>query len=111
MAAAGGCWRLRELVGEPLAKEILLAGRVLGADEAQAVRLVNEVVPGDGLLAAADRWADRILRGSPLALRLTKLAMAAPPGAHPRFDDMAQAILFETAEKHERMTAFLERRR
>ncbi len=111
MAAAGACWRLRELVGEPLAKEILLAGRVLSAEEALAVRLVNEVVPQDELPAAADRLAARIAKNAPLALRLTKLALAAPPGAHPRFDDVAQAVLFETEEKHERMTAFLERRR
>ncbi|WP_308805490.1 enoyl-CoA hydratase/isomerase family protein [Acrocarpospora pleiomorpha] len=110
MAAAGACWRLRELVGEPLAKEILLAGRVLAAEEALDVRLVNQLVPEDELPAAADRLADRIGRNAPLALRLTKLALAAPPGAHPRFDDVAQAVLFETEDKHERMTAFLERR-
>jgi enoyl-CoA hydratase len=111
MAAAGACWRLRELVGEPLAKEILLAGRVVAAEEALAVRLVNELVPEEELLAAADRLASRIGRNAPLALRLTKLALAAPPGAHPRFDDVAQAVLFETEDKYERMTAFLERRR
>ena len=36
MAAAGATWRLRELVGEPLAKEILLAGRILNAEESLA---------------------------------------------------------------------------
>ena len=41
MAAAGATWRLKELVGEPLAKEILLAGRILTGDEALAVRLVT----------------------------------------------------------------------
>jgi enoyl-CoA hydratase len=41
LAAAGATWRLAELVGEPLAKEILLAGRVLKADEARAVRLAT----------------------------------------------------------------------
>ncbi|WP_203935726.1 enoyl-CoA hydratase/isomerase family protein [Planosporangium mesophilum] len=111
MAAAGACWRLRELVGEPLAKEILLAGRMVSAEEALAVRLVNELVAEDELLAAADGLVSRIARNAPLALRLTKLALAAPPGAHPRFDDVAQAVLFETEDKYERMTAFLERRR
>ena len=46
----------------------------------------------------------------PLALRLTKLALHAPPGAHPRFDDVAQAVLFESADKHRRMTEFLDRK-
>lgn len=110
LAAAGATWRLRELVGEPLAKEVLLAGRVLNADEALAVRLLNEVVEPDDLLAAGHRWADRIARSAPLAVRLTKSALRAPREAHPLIDDVAQAVLFETEEKVERMTAFLERK-
>jgi enoyl-CoA hydratase len=110
VAAAGACWRLRDLVGEPLAKEVLLAGRVLDAAEALACRLVTEVVPPQDLMAAAHALVDRIGRGAPLAVRLTKLALAAPRESHPAIDELAQAILFETQEKHDRMTAFLERR-
>lgn len=110
LAAAGASWRLPELVGEPLAKELMLAGRTLDADEALGVRLLNEVVPPDQLLATADAWVDRILRNAPLALRLTKLALRAPREAHPVFDNVAQAILFETGDKADRMDAFLARR-
>ncbi|GAA3621079.1 enoyl-CoA hydratase/isomerase family protein [Nonomuraea rosea] len=111
LAAAGAAWRLAELVGEPLAKEILLAGRVLAADEALAVRLLNEVVePGD-LLAAGHRLADRITARAPLATRLTKAVFHAPRAAHPFVDDVAQAVLFETEEKQTRMTEFLNRRK
>lgn len=109
LAAAGACWRLRELVGEPLAKQVLLAGRVLTADEALAAGLVGELVDPAELLPAAHALVDRILKADPLALRLTKLALAAPPGAHPRFDDVAQAVLFESDEKRRRMTAFLDK--
>ena len=111
LAAAGGSWRLRELVGEPLAKEILLAGRVLDADEALAARLLNEVVPAADLEAAGHRWADRIAAQASLAVRLTKSAFHAPRDAHPLIDDVAQAVLFETQEKHDRMTAFLDRKK
>lgn len=111
LAAAGAAWRLPELIGEPLAKEILLAGRTLDAGEALAVGLLNEVVSADALMQTAHRWVDRILRNAPLALRLTKLALRAPREAHPVFDNVAQAILFETDEKHQRMDAFLARRR
>lgn len=111
LAAAGAAWRLRELVGEPLAKEILLAGRILGADEALAVRLLNEVVPVEELEAAGDRLAERISRQAPLAVRLTKSAFHAPRDAHPLIDNVAQAVLFETEDKYDRMTAFLERRK
>ena len=110
LAAAGASWRLRDLVGEPLAKEVLLTGRVLDAQEAYAARLVTEVVAPDQLEDAAHRLVDRILRAAPLALRLTKLALHAPAAAHPWFDDVSQAVLFETEDKYARMTAFLERR-
>ncbi|WP_165865700.1 enoyl-CoA hydratase/isomerase family protein [Vallicoccus soli] len=110
LAAAGATWRLRDLVGEPLAKEVLLAGRVLDAQECLAAHLVTEVVEPADLLPAAHRLVDRVLRSDLLALRLTKLALRVPAGAHPAFDDVAQAVLFETEEKERRMTAFLERR-
>lgn len=110
LAAAGATWRLSELVGEPVAKEILLAGRVLDADEALALHLLVEVVgPGD-LLAAGHALADRVCRQAPLAVRLTKAVFHAPRTAHPFIDDLAQAVLFETDDKQDRMTAFLDRR-
>lgn len=110
LAAAGANWRLRELVGEPLAKEILLAGRILGADEAVSANLLTEVVPVDDLEAAGHRLADRIAGQGPLAVRLTKQLFHAPRDAHPLIDDVAQAVLFETEEKFTRMTAFLNRK-
>lgn len=110
LAAAGATWRLKELVGEPLAKEILLAGRVLNAEEALAAHLVTELAEPEQLLAAAHALADRIARQDPLAVRLTKAVFAAPAEAHPVIDTLAQGILFESDAKFERMSAFLERK-
>lgn len=111
LAAAGASWRLRDLVGEPLAKELLLTGRVLSADEAAQAGLLNEVVEPPDLEAAGQRWADRIAKHAPLAVRLSKQVFHAPAEAHPYIDDIAQAVLFETQEKFDRMAAFLERRK
>jgi enoyl-CoA hydratase len=111
IAAAGATWRLAELVGEPVAKQVLLAGRVLTADEALALHLVTELHEAAELPAAADALADRILRNDPAALQATKRAMAAPRSAHPAIDLEEQAILFESEAKYERMTAFLERKK
>jgi len=111
LAAAGGAWRLRELVGEPLAKEVLLAGRILTGEEAREVRLLNELAAPEELEAAGHRLADRIARQAPLAVRLSKAAFHAPREAHPLIDNVAQAVLFETQEKQDRMTAFLNRRK
>lgn len=109
LAAAGAGWRLVELVGEPLAKEILIAGRILRADEAYAVRLLNEIVEPPDLMAAGQRLADTIGAQAPLAIRMTKALLHAPREAHPLIDNVAQAVLFETDEKFDRMAAFLNR--
>lgn len=109
LAAAGASWRLRELVGEPLAKQILLAGRVLGADEAKAANLITEIHDPAELLDAAHSLANRIGRQDPLAVRITKSVFHAPAEAHPLIDQLAQGILFESQAKFDRMQAFLDR--
>lgn len=103
MPAASACWRLRELVGLPLARRVVLGGLVLEAQEA----LVDEVVEPEQLMGAALGLAEQLARAAPLALQPTKLALAAPIDAHPRIDDLAQAVLFETAEKRQRMDELL----
>ena len=110
VAPAGALWRLRELVGEPLAKEVLLAGRVLDATDALAAHLITRVVEAGELLAAANELADEIAAKDPAATRATKSVMRMPRGEHPAIDLSAQAVLFDSDEKHRRMTEFLERR-
>jgi len=111
LAAAGATWRLREIVGEARASELLLTGRVLDADEALAAGLVSAIHPADELLDSAHAIADRIAANDPLATRHTKRALRAPREAHPAIDNELQAELFESPEKMRRMTEFLERRR
>jgi len=106
LAAAGACWRLRDLVGASVAKQVLLAGRRLDADDAYRLGLVAEIAPAEELLKHAHALLDRMGRSGPLALRLTKL-VADAPGGHPVIDDLAQAILFESEDKRTRMDTFL----
>lgn len=110
MAAAGGTWRLREIVGDGLASEMLLTGRLLTADEALRAGLVSSIHAADELLVAAHAIADRIAANDPLATQHTKRAMRAPRETHPGIDGDLQAELFESPEKMRRMTEFLERR-
>lgn len=109
--AAGALWRLRELAGEAIAKEMLFAGRILDAGEALQHGLISSVHPSEELLAAADVLADRIVAQDPLAVRVTKQVFAMPREAHPQVDNLAQAILFESEEKFTRMQAFLDRKK
>lgn len=111
VAAAGATWRLRELVGEPLAKEILLAGRTLTGDECLTAGLITELVEPGGLLDAAHAQADRVARQDPLAVRLTKAVFHAPREVHPLIDTIAQSILFESQAKFDRMQQFLDRKK
>ncbi|MFB9234849.1 enoyl-CoA hydratase/isomerase family protein [Plantactinospora siamensis] len=112
IAGAGATHRLPALVGEARAKELLFTGRRVEAAEALRIGLVNRVVAEpDELPAAAHELLDEIAKASSLALRLTKLAVDAPAAAHPQLDLVSQAVLFTDAEKHRRMTEFLDRRR
>jgi len=110
MAAAGATWRLRELVGESRASELLLTGRIIDADTALAWGIVSSLHDSDDLLAAAHALADRIAAKDPLATQHTKRALRAPRDQHPAIEFELQAELFESAEKFRRMTEFLEKR-
>jgi len=109
LAAAGASYRLAELIGKSVAKQVILGGRILDAGAALQHGLVAEVVESGTALSVACALADRIGRSSALALRLSKAVLdAASP--HPLLDDLAQAVLFESADKKDRMTRFLEKR-
>ncbi|MFJ6548629.1 enoyl-CoA hydratase/isomerase family protein [Microbacterium sp. NPDC091676] len=110
LAAAGASWRLKEIVGDARAIELLLTGRTVHAEEALRIGLVSSLHEPADLLAAAHAVADRIARNDPAATIATKRVFRAPRHQHPAVDLEEQATLFESPEKHRRMTAFLERR-
>jgi enoyl-CoA hydratase len=111
IAAAGASWRLPEIVGHARASELLLTARVIDADEALAWGLLSSVHEPDALLDAAHAIADRIAANSARATILTKRALLAPRAEHPAIDGELQAELFDSVDKHARMTAFLERKK
>ena len=76
VAAAGGVHRLPRQVPLKIAMGMLLAGRMLDAEEAHRYGLVNEGVPGDELAAAAERIASEIVSLAPLSARAhTQMAL------------------------------------
>jgi enoyl-CoA hydratase/carnithine racemase len=110
IAAAGATWRLPRLVGQPLAREMLLAGRTLDGDEAHAAGLVAALHAPEELDAAADALADRISALDPSALQHTKRLLGEDSPDPVAAVSAAQAQLFGSPAARERMTAFLERR-
>ena len=108
IAGAGANWRLRELVGIGTARRMLYLGHKLDGEQALAAGLVDELAEADALMGAATKIAQRIARNSWRAIELTKLSLALNRPATTSFDIAAQALLFESEDKHERMTKFLE---
>jgi enoyl-CoA hydratase len=110
--AAGGTRRLPRLVGDGFARELVFTGRIVDAAEALRIGLVNRVVAGEELAAEARRLAEEIARNGALALRVAKLALvAASRGADSdAFEKAGQALLFDSAEKDQRMRSFLDKR-
>lgn len=98
---------LVRLVGERLARRLLLGGEMLSADQALAVGLVTEVVDGDPL-GAALAWGQRIAANSPQALAATKRALWAvsPPSGLLDDDGLAPRL---TADAVAGLAAFFDR--
>ena len=110
--AAGGTWRLPRLVGLGRAKDLVFTGRILEADEAYALGIFERLADAGGAVAAALALAAEIAKNAPLALQVAKvslnaLARTSDPGPIER---LGQALLFDSPEKRERMTAFLEKK-
>jgi enoyl-CoA hydratase len=112
---AGGTQRLPRIVGLGRAKEMILTGARWDARRALEAGLVSEVVPLPRLLDAARELAGRVLELGPLAVRLAKRALNAsaemPLRAGLLYESALQAITFESADKTEGTTAFLEKRK
>jgi enoyl-CoA hydratase len=112
---AGATQRLPRIVGLGRAKELVLTGARWDAQKALAAGLVSEVVPAADLMKAARAMAERVLALGPLAVRLSKMALNAssqmPLAAGLVYESTAQAITFESADKSEGTSAFLEKRK
>ncbi len=110
----GGTQRLPRLVGRGRAIELCLTARIIKADEALRIGLVEMVFPGDQLLAEVDKIADSILAKGPLAIQYAKelinrgmdLDLANANG----LEVQAFTTLCATADKNEGLGAFLDKR-
>lgn len=111
---AGGTQRLPRLIGLGRAKHLILTGDAIDAKTALEWGLVTQVVPGAELMTAARALADRVLSRGPFAIRLAKMAVNASArvdlDSGLLIESLAQALCFQSDDKHEGTTAFLEKR-
>ncbi len=110
----GGTQRLPRLVGRSAALKLILTGEMIPAAEALRLGLVDEVVPAAGLLARAKALAFTLAGLAPLALAAAIETVDAGEGL-----PLEQALALEasafgrlssSADKHEGVAAFLEKR-
>ncbi|HEX4686400.1 MAG TPA: enoyl-CoA hydratase-related protein [Nocardioides sp.] len=84
VADSGGLLRLPRRLPEAIARELLLTGRRMNAEEAGRWGLVNRVVPGADLMDAALGLAAEITAGAPLAVAAIQEVLAATAGLEVR---------------------------
>ncbi|MGL5822115.1 MAG: short-chain-enoyl-CoA hydratase [Sarcina sp.] len=110
----GGTQRLPRIVGTGIAKELIYTGRIVKADEALRIGLVNKVVAPENLIDEAMAMAKSIAVNAPIAVKLCKDAINRGTQV-----DIDRAIVIEaedfgkcftTEDQKEGMTAFVERR-
>lgn len=111
----GSSYFLPRIVGSGRAAEILMTGRFVEADEAAAIGLVNRVVAPEQLLDEALATAGQIAANSPFGVLLTKRVLqqnvdAPSLTAALEVENRNQVLTSRTADMHEALTAFREKR-
>lgn len=109
-----GTQRLPRRVGKARAMEMILTGKMIKAEEALRIGLVNKVAEPDELLSEAADLAKEILQNGPLAVKYAKAAVSR--GLEMDLDSGIAlenelfAMCFATNDQKEGMQAFLEKR-
>jgi enoyl-CoA hydratase/carnithine racemase len=110
----GGTMRLTRTVGYAMAKELIMTARLIDAEEAVRIGLVNRVVAAGTQIAAAEELAREIARNAPLAVGLAKriidIGHSADKSTFMDLESMAQSSLFQTEDFREGAAALAQRR-
>lgn len=111
----GGTQRLARLVGKGMAMELILTGRIIDAQEALRIGLVNRVVPQNELLSHCEALAKEMMANAPLALECAIKAINIGLDKTLGEGLLNEAELFgkccETEDSKEGTKAFLEKRK
>lgn len=108
----GGTQRLTQLVGKGIAMELILTGKMIDANHAKNLKIINEVIPQEDLLNKGIEIANQILINSPKAISFAMKSIL----NYQKQDGFQNEIsyfgqLFQTEEFIEGTQAFLEKRK
>jgi len=110
----GGTMRLTRTVGYAMAKELIMTARMIDAEEAARIGLVNRVVAAGSQMTAAEELAREIARNAPLAVGLAKriidIGHNADKSTFMDLEVLAQSSLFHTEDLREGTAALAQRR-
>ena len=110
----GGTQRLPKIIGVGRANELITTGKIINAEEALRIGLVNVVAPQDELLMSARKMASTILRNGPRAiassLHCIQEGLAVPIKEGMEIEVQEFSKLFQHDERMEGLTAFIEKR-
>ncbi|QBX55951.1 enoyl-CoA hydratase/isomerase family protein [Nocardioides seonyuensis] len=111
----GTSYNLTRLIGPARAAEIGYTARLVGAEEAERIGLVNRVVPKDDLFGEAVAMARMIARNSPSGVRMSKRAIqrnqeVTSYAAALELENRGQALMSRTQDMPEALAAFREKR-
>lgn len=114
LPGAGGTQRLTRLLGMGRAKDVILLGRKIRAQEAVQIGLATKCVPQEKLMEEARNMAGKLLAKGPVAVRLAKRVVQASLSAGQDVgmltEMLALSVLCSTEDKAEGVGAFLEKR-
>lgn len=108
----GGTQRLPKLVGKGIANEMIFSAKMITAEKAKEIGLVNEVFPIDELLPKTIELATIISKNSPQGISKAIAAINASENENGfELEIKSFGELFDLADKKEGVTAFLEKRK
>jgi len=114
VAGDGGAFIWPQRIGYARAKEYLLTGELVPAPKAEQIGLINHAVPASELDAAVDAFCQRLLNGSPNAIRWTKVTanLELKRIAHASLDaGMAYEAITVRSPEHRAAVEALQRRK
>jgi enoyl-CoA hydratase len=111
----GGTSRITKLIGKSKAAEIVLTGEFIDAEEAFRIGIVNKVVAPEELIPASEALANKIIRNSPIAVKIALEAIH-----YAQYQPLEEALILESnlgglacdsEDAKEGLKAFLEKRK